>query len=758
MQIPDRKIGRSLFSKLILTVGPVLLVCIAAWSYFHIQYQEGQAMDNLAEESDRLSTTIKLGAHYAMMLNSREDIANIIKNVSRQPEIRNIRIYNKSGEIKYSDNDSEIDQSTNIKDEACYVCHRSDPPISKLDLSERTRIFYSKDGQRLLGILSPIYNEPGCASSDCHVHPKGKKVLGALDLVLSLEQTDHEIASYRQTIVGMTLLVLVLTSTAILVFILKFVRQPVRKLIDGTQAIARGETLHDIGVKQDDEMGRLAAAITEMGREISEKQVELNRQRDEYQNLFERVPCIITVQGRDYKLITYNREFAEKFDPEPGDFCYHAYKGRNSKCIPCPVEKTFEDGRSHFSEETGIDKDGAMQHWMVITSPVKDARGEIVSAMEISLDITERKLLEDELEKSEKKYHAIFNHIPNPVFVLDRDSLDIIDCNNSVAGVYGFSKEEMMNSNFLTLFTARGEADYERIIKTCHVINQVRHNHKDGRIIFVNVRISPTEYHGQRVLLVTSSDITKRLEVEHQLNQAGKLATLGEMATGIAHELNQPLSVIKTVSSFFIKKLSKKEPIEEYTLSTMLTKVDSNVDRATKIITHMRLFARKTEVKLVKVRVNEVLEKAFDIFKQQLKVRGIEVIFEIEPDIPAIMADPDRLEQVFINLLINARDAIEDGREARDAARPEKKIIIKTRSERRKVIVEVRDTGPGIPYDYQDKIFDPFFTTKEVGKGTGLGLSISYGIVKDCGGDIFVSSRENEGACFTLEFPVKDEL
>jgi histidine kinase len=747
---------RRLVSKLILVVGLTLLVSITAWSLYNIKYRENTVMANLAAESDRLSNTIKLGTHYAMMINSREDIAEIIKNISRQPGIMTIRIYNKEGQIKYSDNPDEIDHTTNIKDEACYVCHRTDPPLSQLSLAERTRTFKSADGSRQLGILSAIYNEPGCSTEECHVHPKNKQVLGALDVVLSLSTSDHEMSVYKQRTVILTFLVFALASMAIIVFIWRFVNQPVARMIDGTREIAQGNHFIKLDVAQEDEMGQLARAITQMGKEIGKKQAELNQQRDEYQNLFELVPCIITVQNRDYKLINYNRMFSEKFDPKPGDYCYHAYKGRTEKCRPCPVEKTFEDGMPHHSEESGVDRDGSIRHWFVITSPVRDDTGRITSAMEISLDITERKQLEQELEKSEQKYHAIFNNIPNPVFVLDSDSHVVLDCNDSVMAVYGYDRSEICDRQFTELNRPEDRDDLTRQLNTYAVLNQVVQKHKDGRNIYVNIRVSPSEYNGHKVLLVTTSDITKRLEVEQQLAQASKLATLGEMATGVAHELNQPLSVIKTVSSFFIRKIRKKETLDPETLNTMLGKVDSNVDRANKIITHMRLFARKSDVKLMPVQINDVMEKAFDIFNQQLKVRGIEVIWNLTPDLPNILGDPDRLEQVFINLLINARDSIEERWEGQETQHGDKAITLSSRRDNKKVLVEVRDTGTGIDDDSLNKIFDPFFTTKEVGQGTGLGLSISYGIVKDCGGDIRVLKEPGPGACFVLSFPVKD--
>ena len=421
----------------------------------------------------------------------------------------------------------------------------------------------------------------------------------------------------------------------------------------------------------------------------------------------------------------------------------------------CPAEKTFADGRSHTSEETGLYKDGQPTSWLVVkTSPIKNADGDIIAAMEMNLDITERKQLEEELAKSEQKYHEIFNNIPNPVFVLDQDTLEILDCNDSVFVDYGYEKSDILHTPFMALFAAKSNAHYAEDLKHVSFLNQVKHKSKDGKALFVNIRVSPSEYRGRKVLLITTSDITKRLEAEQQLIQASRMATLGEMATGIAHELNQPLSVIKTASSFFLKKIEGGKYRGPDSQFAMLGKIDKNVDRAANIISHMRQFARKSDLTLESIQINDVLKSAFDIFSQQLRVRGIDVQWEIDTDLPKIMADPGRLEQVFINLLLNARDAIKEKSASKAGGGEEKQITLKTWSDGVNVIAEIRDTGSGIPEVIQDKLFEPFFTTKEVGKGTGLGLSISYGIVKDCGGDIEAVSRSGEGATFTVTFPI----
>jgi histidine kinase len=750
-------IYRSLISRLIVLVGLVLFVSIFTWANFNINYQKVNTLQSIIESCDRLGNTIKLGTHYAMMLNSRNDLNEITKNIGRQEGIENIRIYNKQGQIKFSSISNEVDRTTSIKAEACDICHRTQPPLEELAVSARTRIFESRDGYRLMGIISPIYNEPGCASADCHVHPQDKKVLGALDVVVSLKETDKGIKAYGERIIALAVIVFVATSAIIVTFLFLFVNRPIKKLITWTRHIAQGEYHHPFDAKWEDEIGQMAHAIDIMARQISEKQEELNLQRFEYQELFEQVPCYITVQDAELRLIRYNREFAETFAPYPGGHCYKIYKGRADTCAVCPVLMTFEDGESHQSEESGITKDGRISHWICRTSPLRDAQGSIAAVMEMSVDVTERKLLEEEIRKSEKKYREIFNNIPNPVFVLDSE-LKIIDCNGMVYHTYGYAKEEIIGEYFRDVFEPEESGDSANDLRRSDTLNNIRHTTKDGRTIYVNIRISPSEYLGREAYLVTTSDITKRLIAEQHLIQASKMATLGEMATAIAHELNQPLSVMKTASSFIVKKIKKNELIQLEILRTLAEEIDSHVDRASGIINHLREFGRKAEVKREKVDVNEALGRALAIFMQQLKLREIEVGRDLQEDLPPLLANSNRLEQVFINLLINARDAIEDKCEKYGRNKTDKKISVRTHLEMGKIRIEVADTGIGIPKPVRDKIFEPFFTTKRVGRGTGLGLSISYGIIQDYEGTIEVETIENQGSNFIIRFPVASEV
>ncbi len=331
--------------------------------------------------------------------------------------------------------------------------------------------------------------------------------------------------------------------------------------------------------------------------------------------------------------------------------------------------------------------------------------------------------------------------------------MEILDCNESASTVYGFDKAELIAHPFSSLFEASQRDNYSRRLRTAATLTQVRQLTKAGQTIFVNMHTSPSEYLGREAYLVVASDITQRLSAEQQLIQASKMATLGEMSAGVAHELNQPLAVIKTASTYLLKKARKREPIDDGILQTMAEEIDSHVNRAAKIINHLREFGRKSDVRKEPVQVNDAMFKASDMFHQQLKLKQINVVMELQEDLPLVLADVNRLEQVFINLLINARDAIEEKQEQSADKAMKKEIQLRSYTDGDRVTVEIVDSGIGIRDHIRDRIFEPFFTTKKIGQGTGLGLSISYGIVQDYDGIIKVVSGDNEGSKFTIQFP-----
>ncbi len=234
-------------------------------------------------------------------------------------------------------------------------------------------------------------------------------------------------------------------------------------------------------------------------------------------------------------------------------------------------------------------------------------------------------------------------------------------------------------------------------------------------------------------------------EKQEQLVQAAKLATLGELTAGVAHELNNPLNNTGLFVGNAIDLIELGATDNERAVGE-LRHAMQQVRKATEIISHLRTFGRAAPASREPISLRQVIERALSLLQEQLRLREVEVTLDLGPEEPVVVGNPIQLEQVFINLLTNARDAVADAR--RKAIRISGSVVSGT------VEVAVADTGHGIPLELEQRIFDPFFTTKEVGQGMGLGLSITYGIIKEHGGTISVVSSVGEGAAFLIHLPL----
>ncbi len=235
---------------------------------------------------------------------------------------------------------------------------------------------------------------------------------------------------------------------------------------------------------------------------------------------------------------------------------------------------------------------------------------------------------------------------------------------------------------------------------------------------------------------------------QEQLVQAGKLAMLGELTTGIAHELNNPLNNIGLFVGNAIDLIELgMADADPGCILQELNNAMQQVRKATEIISHLRTFGRVASVNREPVVITQVVQRAIALMYEQLRLQQIEVSLHSPTSDVVVMGNAIQLEQVFVNLLTNARDALVNA--------PHKNIIITCITKGQMVDISVGDTGPGIPAGLEQRIFDPFFTTKEVGVGTGLGLSIIYGIIKEHQGSIVVEGHPGEGAIFRVQLPLK---
>lgn len=411
--------------------------------------------------------------------------------------------------------------------------------------------------------------------------------------------------------------------------------------------------------------------------------------------------------------------------------------------------------------------------WLFFTAaPIKSPDGKIVGAIETLWDKTEDRKAEEEREnhnrelsalyekyrKSEEKYRTFFDNDPNPIFIIDSKTYEILDANNRVPVCYGYSRDELLGMSFLDI----GDKDdmeiaagLEKLSKDRSILfSKKRHYKKEQTLFFVNVSACHAQYGGKDVIIASTTDITESIDKETQLIQAGKMTTLGVMAAGMAHEINQPLNVIQICADYFLKMLNKGEPVKEEDLRSLANDIGANVERAAGVIKHVRDFSRQPEMIRSKVNINDPIRDVFKVLGNQLKVHQIELELDLAPDMPYIMAEHNRLEQVFINLVTNAMDAMDEKTSRPDAVDTEKRLRIKSVAENGMVVVTVSDTGIGMSEEVKSKLFEPFFTTKKIGKGTGLGVCISYGIVKDYDGTIEIESETGKGATFKISFPL----
>jgi hypothetical protein len=319
--------------------------------------------------------------------------------------------------------------------------------------------------------------------------------------------------------------------------------------------------------------------------------------------------------------------------------------------------------------------------------------------------------------------------------------------NTQIERLTGISRQDAVGRRLAELFPAdlcerfdqvRGDTGVRNIYK--FVLGSPRVN-GNGHAHTLNIAVAPlvAKDLAQIGRLIIFDDITDRDELERRLVQADKLSSIGLLAAGVAHEVNTPLAVISTYAQMLAKQISGDE--QKFKL---LDKIAKQTFRASEIVNSLLSFSRTSPTEFVEVDLNKVIRETLTLIEHQLEKASIEVKLTLESGLPGVKANSGKLQQVFLNLFLNARDAMETGGT----------LAIRTWNEDGFARIEVADSGQGIPPEHLERIYDPFFTTKGSRKGTGLGLSVTYGIVREHGGAIRVESRPGAGARFHVELPL----
>ena len=482
-------------------------------------------LEDAVTGADKLSETIIKTTHYQMLENDRKRVYEMIREVGTQKDIKKIRLITKEGLIIYSTDDPEIGTYLDKSAEACNMCHSSDTPLIHASTMNRSRTFTNREGKEVLGMAKAIYNEEKCSAASCHFHPKGAKILGVLDVIVSLDSMHDQLAANRFKITILTLVMLGLVSAILVVITNELISLPLKKLLWQTEKIAEGNLDSSIEIDSADEIGELANA----------------------------------------------------FD--------------------------------------------------LMTGKLRKARAE----------------LEDW-----------------------------------------------------------------------------------GKNLEVNVE-----------------DRTRELnQVQTQLVRSEKLASLGELVAGIAHEINNPLTGILIYSS-----LISSDARLDQALKSDLDVIVRETERCAKIVRGLLDFARESIPRKAWTSLDGIMDAALSLVEHQSLFQNITVSKDYRDPVPHAMIDPNQVEQVFVNILLNAGQSMTEGG---DLA-----ITTGICSDGEHVFAIIADTGHGIPEENLTKIFDPFFSTKE-SRGTGLGLSVSYGIINNHGGTIEVESSVGSGTSFTITLPMSE--
>jgi hypothetical protein len=373
--------------------------------------------------------------------------------------------------------------------------------------------------------------------------------------------------------------------------------------------------------------------------------------------------------------------------------------------------------------------------------------GYVAVALENALLIEEQAQRADELARLKEFNENIIESISVGVMVVNLQGR-VVNWNSALEEIYGLRREDAIGRRLPEVFqSGMLDALRELIARSEHQpdaaanVYKFRAENVDGRELTLNISLAPLHSKLGEVegTLVAIEDVTSRIRLEEQLQQSDKLSSIGLLAAGVAHEVNTPLTGISSYSQMLMQQTPETDPRHK-----LLEKIHRQTSRASSIVNNLLNFSRVSDSRLAEVDLNHVLDDTIQLLEAQLRNTQIEVARRYDGLLPAALGNAPKLQQVFMNLILNARDAMPQGG----------RLEISTAAAASTVSISFRDTGTGIAPEHLSKIYDPFFTTKQIGQGTGLGLAVSYGIIHDHGGNIHVESKPGEGALFRITLPL----
>jgi PAS domain S-box-containing protein len=492
------------------------------------------------------------------------------------------------------------------------------------------------------------------------------------------------------------------------------------------------------------------------------KYITVTEEFDWRLKVFNSLPFPSLILTLDKVIISANQAFLEKKRTDlkkiVGKTCHQVFYDTEKPCSPaiCPFAKVITEKKPQ-SILRRTEFDGNEEVWVDrMFSPILDDNGDVKFIMESVRDASRVITLEKHSIHIRQFLDKVVQSSPNAIITADRDG-NILLMNQAAENLFGHSMEEAIRT--------KNAEDFYPFGKAREIMKKLKNKNFGGegkltatRVDVVNAagEIIPVEmtanliYEGDKEVASTGIfyDLREKIAAEKKLKeiliqvaQSEKMASLGQLAAGVAHEINNPLTGVLLYANLALERFDNEDPIGKY-----LKSVIDDAGRCRDIVKNLLAYSRQASPTKEIFQVNSLVEHSLNLIRDQELFLNISLVKEISGDMMLIHADKNQLSQVVINLVTNAIDAMG------------KKGTLTFRTYRnkpaKKVYIEVSDTGCGIPEEHLSKIFDPFFTTKKTGKGTGLGLSTSYGIIKENGGRISIKETSPKGTTFLIELPL----
>ena len=416
-----------------------------------------------------------------------------------------------------------------------------------------------------------------------------------------------------------------------------------------------------------------------------------------------------------------------------------------------------EKAGGYSGEYKGSKKDGSLCWFQFSANPILYGGKKAIQVTVI--DITERKLAEEALVESENMYRTLLDASPEGILIINLSGR-ITEVSSITPEIFGTAnKHDLIGKHFMRFI----HQDSRKKVRK--VIEKTMSEGLEQDIEFILTKSGKEEFVGEisttliqenngmpQSFMAIIRDISQRKRMEEQLIHTERMAGLGEMATGIAHEINQPLNTISISLENMLHKISTNDRSENYYLIDKINKIFGSIYRIGKIIDHIRAFSRDHGNYIpTAFDINESIRNALSLITSQYKHKAIDLITDLNNNLPWVIGNTFKFEQVILNLIINAKDALEDQKLNK---KPDKEIKIRTFQDERNIFVEVSDNGIGIKKEDIGNIMLPFYSTKEEGKGTGMGLAISFGIIKEMKGNIDIRSELLKGTIIQITLPM----